>query len=111
MSTQLDLLDAPPLRHPQTNRECLLNGQRVGYHFERAARKTLGLRIGPQGLTVRAPSRLAQAEVERFLLSKARWILDKLQQVQAHSAAAATPTPEQQAAQLAARWRAGASVA
>ena len=64
MSTQLDLLDAPPLRHPQTNRECLLNGQRVGYHFERAARKTLGLRIGPQGLTVRAPSRLAQAEVE-----------------------------------------------
>ena len=101
---------APPLRHPQTNRECLLNGQRVGYHFERAARKTLGLRIGPQGLTVRAPSRLAQAEVERFLLSKARWILDKLQQVQAHSTAAAAPTPEQQAAQRAARWRAGASV-
>ena len=111
MSTQLDLLGAPPLRHPLANRECLLNGQRVGYHFERAVRKTLGLRIGPQGLTVRAPSRLAQAEVERFLLSKARWILDKLQQVQAHSAAAATPTPEQQAAQLAARWRAGASVA
>ncbi len=111
VSTQPDLFGAPPLRHPQANRECLLNGQRVCYHFERATRTTLGLRIGPQGLTVRAPSRLAQAEVERFLHSKARWILDKLQQVQAHTTAAAAPTPEQQAAQLAARWRAGASVA
>ncbi|MDO8275011.1 MAG: SprT family zinc-dependent metalloprotease [Serpentinimonas sp.] len=97
------------LSHPQANRECLLDGQRVGYRFERAQRKTLGLRVGPQGLTVRAPTRLAQAEVERFLLSKARWILDKLRQVQAHPAAC-LPTPEQLAAQLAARWRAGACV-
>jgi len=94
------------LRHPQANRECLLDGQRVGYRFERAARKTLGLRVCPQGLTVRAPSRLAQAEVERFLLSKARWILDKLQQVQARPPADEPPTP----AQLAARWCAGAMV-
>jgi len=121
MSLQLDRLVSPapvaatpaapaktsaPLRHPQANRECLLDGQRVGYRFERAPRKTLGLRVCPQGLTVRAPSRLAQAEVERFLLSKARWILGKLQQVQAHPAADAPPTP----AQLAARWSAGASV-
>jgi len=97
---------AMTLRHPQSNRECLLDGQQVGYRFERAQRKTLGLSVGPQGLTVRAPSRLAQAEVERFLTSKARWILDKLQQVQARPAADEPPTP----AQLAARWRAGASV-
>ena len=122
MSLQLDWLASPvpvvatpaapapagvaPLRHPQANRECLLDGQRVGYRFERAPRKTLGLRVCPQGLTVRAPARLAQAEVERFLLSKARWILDKLQQVQAHPAANAPPTPEQ----LAERWRTGATV-
>jgi predicted metal-dependent hydrolase len=97
---------AAPLRHPQANRECLLDGQPVGYRFERAQRKTLALRVCPQGLTVRAPSRLAQAEVERFLLSKARWILGKLQQVQAHTVPDQAPTPEQ----LAARWRTGATV-
>jgi len=101
-------LDSTPLRHPQANRDCLLDGLRVGYRFERAPRKTLGLRVGPQGLTVRAPTRLELAEVERFLASKARWILDKLQQVQVHSAvaAAAAAAPEQWAA----RWRAGARV-
>ncbi|WP_045476875.1 M48 family metallopeptidase [Serpentinimonas barnesii] len=102
----IDALGAPPLRHPQANRERLLGGQRVGYRFERAQRKTLGLRVCPQGLTVRAPARLALAEVERFLDSKARWILGKLQQVQARPSPDAPPTPEQ----LAARWRAGASV-
>jgi len=102
----IDALGAPPLRHPQANRECLLGGLRVGYRFERSPRKTLGLSVCPQGLTVRAPARLGLSEVERFLDSKAHWILGKLKQVQAHPAAQEPPTPEQ----LAARWRAGVRV-
>ena len=40
----------------------------------RSNRKTLGLEIGPQGLIVRAPRRMSDAQIEAFLESRQDWI-------------------------------------
>ena len=55
------------------------DGEAIPYHLERRARKTVGLKINQQGLVVHAPTRLSQKELERMLLSKADWIVKKLQ--------------------------------
>jgi len=58
------------------------NGEPIPYHLERRARKTVGLKINHDGLIVHAPTRLSQKELERMLLSKADWIVKKLQSQQ-----------------------------
>lgn len=89
MTAQLglfDTMDAPqavsvpawPWRHPRANRECRLGDVAVAYEFRRARRKTIGLVVNAQGLSVRAPMWVPEAEVLRFLASKAAWVLDKL---------------------------------
>jgi predicted metal-dependent hydrolase len=55
------------------------NGEAIPYQLERRSRKTVGLKINPNGLIVHAPTRLSQKELERMLLSKADWIVKKLQ--------------------------------
>ena len=55
------------------------NGEPIPYHLERRVRKTVGLKINHNGLIVHAPTRLSQKELERMLLSKADWIVKKLQ--------------------------------
>jgi predicted metal-dependent hydrolase len=70
------------LRHPRANRECRLGSVTVAYEFLRSQRRTVGLNVGPLGLSVRAPRWTPLGEVERFLQAKATWVLDKLQQVQ-----------------------------
>ncbi len=84
-------------RHPRANRECRLGDQLVAYEFQRAARRTIGLSVGPQGLSVRAPRWTPQAEVDALLLRKADWVLAKLDQV-GQASRLAPPPPE---------WRAG----
>jgi predicted metal-dependent hydrolase len=69
-------------RHPEANRESRLGGVVVGYRFARGQRRTIGLSVGPQGLSVRAPRWTPLGEVERFLQSRAAWVLEKLHQVQ-----------------------------
>lgn len=58
------------------------NGAAIPYTLERRARKTVGLKINHNGLIVHAPKRLSQKELERMLLSKADWIVKKLQSQQ-----------------------------
>lgn len=65
-------------RHPQANRECVLAGCRVAYVFQRGQRRTIGLTVSAQGLSVRAPRWVALQEVESYLASKADWVLEKL---------------------------------
>lgn len=60
----------------------LANGEAIPYHLERRARKTIGLKINHNGLIVHAPNRISQRELERMLLSKADWIVKKLQALQ-----------------------------
>jgi len=81
-ATQLELWQGASLSHPRANREACLAGVRVAYEFQRSTRRTIGLSVGPQGLSVRAPHRAPWAEVERFLQSRAQWVLDKWRLVQ-----------------------------
>lgn len=74
--------------HPQANRLCELEGVPVSYEFRRARRKTVGLVVNTQGLSVRAPAWVPEAEVQRFLHTKARWVVAKLQAVNERASAA-----------------------
>ena len=65
-------------RHPQANRELQLQGTWVAYLFERARRRSIGFVVGPEGLVVRAPRWVPQAEVDAALQSKSGWIVRKL---------------------------------
>ncbi|THU04560.1 M48 family metallopeptidase [Lampropedia puyangensis] len=72
--------------HPQANRlvQLQLNGDvvRVGYCWAAAKRRTIGMQISAQGLQVRAPRWVSQTEIEATLQARARWIVQKLQQLQ-----------------------------
>jgi len=65
--------------HPRGNRLLKLSNCEVAYEFKRSQRRTIGLSVGPEGLSVRAPRWTPVAEVEALLHDKAAWVLDKLQ--------------------------------
>ena len=79
-------------RHPRANRECRIGDQLVAYEFQRAARRTIGLSVGPQGLSVRAPHWTPLAEVDALLRRKSDWVLAKLRQLEQASRLAPAPT-------------------
>lgn len=87
-------------RHPRANRECRLGDVVVAYEFQRGQRRTIGLNVGAQGLSVRAPRWTPLGEVEAFVRSKAGWVLDKLRLV--HESQRNAPLPQV--------WRDGATV-
>lgn len=64
--------------HPQANRRVTLAGCEVTYEFKRGKRRTIGLSVGPEGLSVRAPRWTPVGEVEAFIQEKSGWVLDKL---------------------------------
>ncbi len=59
-------------------RHIVLNGSEVAYTLMRCRRKTIGMRIGSEGLAVRIPSREPLNRVEAVLQKKAAWIVLKL---------------------------------
>lgn len=65
-------------------RLALPDGEQISYRLERRTRRTIGLRIGVEGLIVHAPKRLSQSLLENALLQKADWIRKKLGQMQAN---------------------------
>ncbi|MGM9428934.1 M48 family metallopeptidase [Hydrogenophaga sp. MI9] len=64
--------------HPRANRRVRLGGHEVAYEFARGKRRTIGLSVSPEGLSVRAPRWTPVGEVEAYLQEKAGWVLDKL---------------------------------
>lgn len=64
--------------HPRANRRVKLAGCDVAYEFSRGKRRTIGLSVGPEGLSVRAPRWTTVGEVEAFIHEKSSWVLDKL---------------------------------
>ena len=64
--------------HPRANRLVRLRGCEVGYEFLRGKRRTIGLSVGTEGLSVRAPRWSTLGDVEAVLQEKAGWVLDKL---------------------------------
>jgi predicted metal-dependent hydrolase len=75
---QLALFDEPPHAEAALLRRALLAGRAVEYRFQRRRRRTIGLKINEDGLSVAAPMRAPWREIEDFLQQKARWILTKL---------------------------------
>ena len=61
-----------------TSRRIELAGRDVDYRLVRARRRTIGMEIDLDGLTVRAPRWVPIAEVEAALLERAGWILRTL---------------------------------
>jgi predicted metal-dependent hydrolase len=66
------------LQHPRAQREILLGGQRVGYEFRVARRRSIGFTVGLEGLSVRAPRWVRRSDVDEALRERADWILHKL---------------------------------
>jgi predicted metal-dependent hydrolase len=65
--------------HPRANRLLRLAGCDVAYEFKRGKRRTIGLKVTGEGLSVSAPRWTPVSEVEALLRDKSDWVLDKLQ--------------------------------
>lgn len=61
-----------------TQRILQLPGQTLVWRLKRSARRSIGLKIGRDGLTVTLPNRLPIIEAERAIHQKLDWILQKL---------------------------------
>ena len=66
------------LRHPQATHTVELNRVSVAYLLVRSSRRSVGMEVSAQGLTVRAPLRASHTVIESVLREKTRWILQKL---------------------------------
>jgi len=70
--TKTSKLAANELRHIN------LNGSEVPYTLTRCRRKTIGMRVSSEGLTVRIPMKESLSWVESVLQKRADWIVTKL---------------------------------
>lgn len=68
----------PCFRHPQADREIRLGKAIIAYEFKRAHRRSIGMVVGPEGLSVRAPRWVSIGDVEAALRSKEQWLCKKL---------------------------------
>ena len=59
-------------------RRVVLDGQVVAYRLVRARRRSIGMEVHFEGLTVRAPRWVALREIEAALVERAAWILRSL---------------------------------
>lgn len=65
--------------HPRANRMLRLGACEVAYEFKRGKRRTIGLSVSTDGLSVSAPRWTPVGEVEALLHDKSAWVLEKLQ--------------------------------
>ena len=92
----------PPLfRHPRAAREIDLGRVVVAYEFQRVRRRSIGMVVSAEGLSVRAPRWVGIGEVEAALREKSAWIQAKL--AEQHERAC-----KHEAARI--EWRDGASL-
>jgi predicted metal-dependent hydrolase len=95
------VIGLPWFRHPQGEHEIRLGKAVVSYEIKRARRRSIGMVVGVEGLSVRAPRWVSSTDIETALRAKERWICTKLVEQR-----------ERAQKQLSARidWREGASV-
>ena len=95
------LIGLPWFRHPAAQHEIRLSKAVVSYEIKRARRRSIGMVLGVEGLSVRAPKWVSPQDIESALRAKERWICTKLveQRERAH---------KQMAARI--EWREGAVV-
>lgn len=65
-------------RHPRAARQIDLGRAVVAYEFQRARRRSIGMVVSSEGLSVRAPRWVGWGEIEAALREKAGWIEAKL---------------------------------
>jgi len=65
-------------RHPQAEREVRLGDVTVAYACQRAKRRSIGMIVSAEGLSVRAPRWVSFGDIETALQARARWICTKL---------------------------------
>lgn len=84
VATQNEVIRPPTLPTPPNPiaRTVMLEGRPVSYVLARAPRRSIGMRIRPDGLQVRAPAGVPLAQIEAALQDKAAWILRKQAEVQ-----------------------------
>jgi predicted metal-dependent hydrolase len=68
----------PVFRHPRAVREIRLGKALVGYECTRVQRRSIGMVVSDEGLSVRAPNWVSWADIELALRAKERWICNKL---------------------------------
>lgn len=81
-----ELFGPQTFHHPQAQRRIVLQGHAVAYAFSRARRRSIGMSVGPEGLSVRAPRWVTLNEVESALQERAGWIVRHLREQQARGA-------------------------
>jgi predicted metal-dependent hydrolase len=91
----------PAPTHPRANRRVVLQGLELPYELRTAQRRSIGLLVGADGLTVRAPRWVRQSDIDSLLQAKAAWILAKLKAQQSRT---------QQALQSRIVWEDGAEL-
>jgi predicted metal-dependent hydrolase len=74
------MLGTKPASAPRgEQRATLLAGQQITYTLKRSSkRRSIGLRIDAQGLTVSLPTRASEQWLHQVLQDKAAWVVDKL---------------------------------
>lgn len=76
------LVDTAPaarlFHHPRASREIDLGHAVVAYEFQRARRRSIGMVVSAEGLSVRAPRWVGWGDIEDALREKAAWIQAKL---------------------------------
>lgn len=77
-----DVFQPAAWHHPRANRMVRLGDSDVAYEFKRGKRRTIGLSVGVDGLTVSAPRWTPLGEVDALLRDKSGWVLEKLQKAQ-----------------------------
>lgn len=82
-----DVLEPAVWHHPRANRQLRLGACEVAYEFKRGKRRTIGLSVRAEGLTVSAPRWTPVGEVEALLRDKSAWVLEKLRETRQRSQA------------------------
>jgi predicted metal-dependent hydrolase len=81
--TAITGVDASNLfKHPNAKRVIVLQNTEIAYAFRRAKRKTIGMSVSFDGLTVSAPRWVGWTEIEAALYERADWIVRKIVEMQ-----------------------------
>jgi hypothetical protein len=89
------------LRHPNAQRSVVLKNTEIAYAFKRAKRKTIGMTVGYDGLSVSAPRWIGWGEIEAALHARSDWIVQKIFEMQER---------QKEQAKRVIEWRHGASI-
>lgn len=95
-------------------RRIVLRGREIVFTLRRSARRSLGLQVDGRGLTVSIPQRVSLRDAETFMVDRADWILEKLQEWAGRSAPGKLALHDGMSVPVlgdpcVVRWRAGAN--